>query len=503
LSRILILIPFLVWLSWTDNPSAASLLRYTHSPALVGILISPMAPLLFFGFYAVMILALGCWARWLARRVAANNFLRTLKRFNRMAFAARLIIPAWFTVGTFFLGWATLVHRYLGDTLSDALPGVIIGTLPAFVAWIGLWWAQYPADRALREQSILNYLEVGLPIHAPPRLGKYILSNLRLQVLFMAAPVLLWVGLHDLGSLLLAPVNLSDAARDNADLAIWLGAGALVFLFSPEILRRVLHTQPLGDSPLRRRLEALCQRHGVRCRDVLLWRTDFAVGNAAVMGFIPQMRYILLSDLLLETMTDAQIEAVFAHEIAHIVHRHMNWYLVFIVALALFSEWADRGIVSDGPNSPIAPYKELVYVASFLVKFLILFGFVSRRFERQADVFAARAIQASASRGDAQPAPLPPVIASPISSLNPASNVGEYGATLFGSALHRVAAVNNIPVAARSWCHGSIGTRMKYLRRLSDDPQRTQKFDALMRWLYLALLVALAGSGALFMMTMY
>jgi STE24 endopeptidase len=482
-SRILILIPFLAWLAWTGTESADA---------------GGLMPGLwtFFGFYALLILAMGWWGRWLARRVARQNFLRTLKRYNHVVFAGRLIIPAWFLVGTFFLGWGALVHQCLGDTLSESLPGVIIGTLPAFLAWIGLWWAQYPADRALREQSILNYLEVGLPIHAPPRLGRYIVSNFRLQVMFMAAPVLLWILLHDIGGLILRPMHLSDAAADNADLVVWLAAGALVFLFSPEILRRVLHTQPLGDSPLRRRLEALCARHGVRCREVLLWRTDFNVGNAAVLGFIPQMRYILLSDLLLETMSDEQIEAVFAHEVGHIVHRHMNWYLVFIVALVLFSQWADRKLAFAGP------YQDLVYIGSFLVKFLILFGFVSRRFERQADVFAARSIQASAGPADSAAAtPLPPVIASPIAALKPASYVGEYGATLFGSALHRVATVNNIPIAARSWCHGSIDTRMNYLQRLSGDPERTQHFDSLMRWLYLALLVALAGSGVLYWMT--
>ena len=34
-------------------------------------------------------------------------------------------------------------------------------------------------------------------------------------------------------------------------------------------------------------------------------------------------------------MTDEQIEAVFAHEVGHIVHRHMMWYLVLIVLLML------------------------------------------------------------------------------------------------------------------------------------------------------------------------
>ena len=63
------------------------------------------------------------------------------------------------------------------------------------------------------------------------------------------------------------------------------------------------------------------------------WFRDLGnnMGNAAVMGLFPQVRYILLSDLLLETMTDEQVEAVFAHEVGHIVHRHMAWYVVLIV----------------------------------------------------------------------------------------------------------------------------------------------------------------------------
>jgi STE24 endopeptidase len=192
-------------------------------------------------------------------------------------------------------------------------------------------------------------------------------------------------------------------------------------------------------------------------------------------------------------MTDEQIEAVFAHEIGHIVHRHMNWYLVFIVALALVSQCIDGYFAGNGP------YRELIYIGSFLVKFLVLFGFVSRRFERQADVFAARSIQANLASRRAE---LAGASAADRPVSEPESFDGEYGAMLFGSALHRVAAVNNIPVAARSWCHGSIGTRMSYLRRLSGDPERTRRFDSLMRWLYLALLVWLAGAGVMFVMMM-
>src|SRR5579862_9809892 len=75
-------------------------------------------------------------------------------------------------------------------------------------------------------------------------------------------------------------------------------------------------------------------------------------------------------------------------------------------------------------------------------------------------------------------------------------HVGQYGAAVFGSALHRVAMVNNIPVKARSWCHGSIAKRMQYLHDLSADPTRTRKFDRFMMVLYAAMVFALFAGVA-------
>ena len=59
------------------------------------------------------------------------------------------------------------------------------------------------------------------------------------------------------------------------------------------------------------------------------------MANAAVIGLLPGWRYVLLSDRLIETMTDAEIEAVFAHELGHIVHNHMAWLVVFFAILIL------------------------------------------------------------------------------------------------------------------------------------------------------------------------
>lgn len=509
MSRILILLLFVVWLGW--KPTYPNLAGGQDAGALT----------LFLGVYAVLVLLTGLWSRLMARRLPGRDLHRSLSRFNRVIFTARVFIPIWFICGM-LLGWHRLVSHALHDPsgigLTQTIVGVVIGTSPAFLAWVGLWWSQYPAERALREQSLLSQLEADLPIHSPPTFGSYVAANLRLQLLFMVVPVMMIVLLHDLLRMAVhfVPPSVRLGLDDPDDPFTWLGAAAFVFLMAPEILRRVLHTEPLPDTPLRRRLEMLCRRTGVRYREILLWRTQNNMGNAAVMGFVPRLRYILLSDLLLETMTDEQIEAVFAHELGHIVHRHMAWYLVFIVVLSLFSfgtgKWAQDAMESIGLKEESA--QALLFGTMFVVKFLILFGFVSRRFERQADVFAARTIEDHRLRPVVELVPAESLLSArqlatvgvpcPSSVLPRRAvwrradpgHVGEYGATLFGSALHRVAVVNNIPVKARSWCHGSIAKRMEYLAHLSRDPLHTARFDRFMLWLYGSLVFALFASAA-------
>ncbi len=523
MSRILILIIFLIWLAW--DPSSAPV-----PPT------SSMAIPAFFAFYALLVLLMGLYARILARHVTADNFDRNLRRFHFAMDAARILIPAWFGIGILMLGWRWVVDRLLGGHVPIvSVPGVILGTSPALLAWAGLWWSQFPADQALREQNILSLLDAGLPHHAPPRLERYLLSNIRLQFLFMGVPLLLIVLGHDLTQLATRQFHLQQYA-DWTDVLGWVGPAGVVFFFAPEIIRRVLRTEPLPDSALRRRLDALCRRSGVRYRDVLLWKTDHNMGNAAVMGFVPRFRYILLSDLLLERMPDEEIEAVFAHEMGHIVHRHMAWYVIFILVLTLLNAGPGRWLADDVAHLS-ANAQTIICFGIWVATFMLLFGFISRRFERQADVYGARTIQMNPPikiavfdktemspvgsilqcEGNREGASDGPAVtisdamtpdsrlrlrdSSLLSENTGPSFVGHYGANLFASALRRVANVNNIPVAARSWCHGSIAKRMQYLHLLSADPDRTARFDRWMLGLYGSILAALALSILLFVIT--
>jgi STE24 endopeptidase len=499
--------------------------------------VAPQWPwlMLFIGGYVTLVVLMGAWSRMLARRVATRNFQRNLRRFNQTMFAARLMVPIWFAVGVWMLGWGPLVSGGIGPDWARSVAGVIIGTFPAFAAWMGLWWSQYPADRALREQSLLMDWDNELPLHQPPPFRSYFSSNLRLQVLFTVVPVLMIVGVRDI--MMHLPYWLGASPTDaRAEPVVELGssifAAAVVFLIAPEVLRRVLSTCPLPAGPLRQRLEGLCRQSGIKYRQILLWRTENNVGNAAVMGVLPFMRYVLLSDLLLERMTDEEIEAVFAHELGHIVHRHMAWYGVFFVALLLLILPLQKAVDLFLPNiGPATNVWLLMVVFGSAGGFLLAFGALSRRCERQADVYAARTMQMIKTGPMANPAEallFPGQLAavtgggaSPVLAYEARSYVGPYGAKVFASALRRVAAINNIPINPRSephdgdiaarvtafvdsmvdlanhWFHGSISGRMEYLEHLAADPRLTLGFDRRMLAVYATLLLVLFSSVAM------
>jgi STE24 endopeptidase len=340
--------------------------------------------------------------------------------------------------------------------------------------------------------------------------------NLRLQLLFTIAPALLLLSLHDVLSLIIHHISALDDRQDLAEAIVTLPAFAMFLIFSPEILRRVLHTEPLPDCPLRRRLERIARQYHVGYRDVLLWKTESQMGNAAVMGFVPRFRYVLLSDLLLETMRDEQIEAIFAHEIGHVIHRHLYW-LVAALAAMLFALAGPGQTISDAFSFTQSQHPWLsdsvqtaLMLAFCLGVFGLVFGFVSRKFERQADVFAARTMQSEFDAAAQRNAPatllaeletettstavleVPGMTVSGYSS----GYVGEQGAAAFCTALERVAIVNNIPIAARSWCHGSIAKRIRFVQALGRDARRTAQFDRLMSRIYILLTACLCGFGA-------
>jgi STE24 endopeptidase len=483
-TRFLILIPFFAWMTWAANFRES---HWTWQGASI-----------FLAGYVALVLAMGIWSRVLARRVDSRRFRSRLHGFNWMMTVARTAVAAWFIVGLFGgFGWGEFVRAHLPAVMRWPLsaPGAFVATLPAYLAWMGLWWAQYPADRALREQGLLALLESDLPVHSPPSFRRFFGSNLRTGILVPVLPILLILVLRDFAFVICSKMGLFGHDSGSAEVFILLGSSALVYVFAPVLLTSILKTQPLPDSELRRKLETMCQRSGLKYRQILLWHTDNNTCNAAVMGLFPQVRYILLSDLLLESMSSEQVEAVFAHEMGHVVYLHMMWYTAIVVILALATSLAEVWVADRFRSEGLGVMSDLT---SFVV-FILVFGFLSRRFERQADVYAARTIQKQSPQSQ--------------------DFVGAYGAGVFSSALKRVAVVNNMPLFMprefrgtlkeralfmveyayglyTNWLHGSLGARMAYVENLAEDSSRTDAFDRFMLAIYFLMIVALVLCGS-------
>ena len=522
MSRFLLLILFLIWLAWRAESDAPAMPRTLDLT-------------LYFGLYLMLLGVVAAWARLLARRVRRAPVERAYRYFNRVVFVARVLVPVWFAVGVFALHWGDTVQYLLGPVSRwpVQLPGAILGTLPPLLAWAALSWAQYPAEYALREQSLLIHLDDGQPVFRPPSLWSYILGNLRLQVLFTAVPILLILLTHDAIMLILWRWTRINVVGSAAEGVITFFSAVCVFLVVPEILTRVLPTEPLPSSPLRDRMEAMCRANRLKFRGILLWHTNHRIANALVMGIVPRFRYVLLSDLLLDEMSDEQIEAVFAHELGHAVHRHLIWYLVFMKIFAVMLMTVD--LAQRNVTLPHWLPVDLIATMIGFGAFLVAFGFISRRFERQADVFAARTLQRLEGSGTVVAAanpddPSTAFVAQGLAKVPPPGqielahagpgHVGAFGARLFSSALERVAVINNMSIgstrrwegglarrigfilefmgdAANNWLHGSIAQRMRTLHRMSEDPSHTARFDRTMARLYVTLMILLVVSSAI------
>jgi STE24 endopeptidase len=468
---------------------------------------------IFIGGYVSIVMGLAWWSHRLARRVVNEELHKAVTRFNKIVENARWVIPVWYAIGLYVLGWGELLQSIFGPVKAGdqvtwmglLLPVTFLGVLPPLLTWMGLWWASFPADRAMREEALVHQLDSDLPLIAPPRFGQYFAANFRMQVLFICVPLFLIVGVRDL--LCWGWTAGGYQLTDDVQGGVFVASMAVVFTLAPVILVRVLPTEPLPPGPLRHKLESMCRRSGLKYRDILLWQTNRNICNAGVMGLFPRVRYILLSDALIESMTEEQVEAVFAHELGHVVHRHMTWYVIFFIIF----------MVGYGSLGQAIQYRvrhpEEVLALTGTIGCLFCFSFVSRQCERQADVYAARLMEVRhrSLNGDTDDlvlspadlvAPLSPAIAgAPLEMLaaaasEPTSNaallpVGRHGAAVFISALNRVAQVNNIPVKRFEWLHGSINSRLDFLKGIAGHPRQCERFDRQMQRINGLLLVGL------------
>jgi STE24 endopeptidase len=204
-----------------------------------------------------------------------------------------------------------------------------------------------------------------------------------------------------LGGAYLAAV--AAIARVGGDLW-WIGVASLTAVFTvllaqlaPIVLLPLfVPMEKLPDGPVRQRLLALCARFGVSVRDVFLLKLGVKTekANAAFMGLGPTKR-IAIGDTLCREASEDEIEAVFAHELGHQVHRDVAWGIVVGLAVVTLTfglaAWGLRRLGLSDPGQPSTLFVFFALSSALQIAFQPLLNAWSRRRERAADEFALRA----------------------------------------------------------------------------------------------------------------
>jgi STE24 endopeptidase len=191
---------------------------------------------------------------------------------------------------------------------------------------------------------------------------------------------------------------------------LWAWAALLVFQMIMAVLAPVLilplfnKFTALPEGSLRDRLLKLAEKTRFRARSIQVMDGSKRSrhSNAFFTGF-GQFRKIVLFDTLIQQLAEPELEAVLAHEIGHCKKKHIPKMLAMsalasligFYCLSLFAkqDWF-YGAFGFAPGGNIAPALLLFSLLSGLVTFWFspVTHWWSRRYEYQADAFAAEAM---------------------------------------------------------------------------------------------------------------
>ncbi|CAG0979378.1 hypothetical protein PLCT2_01813 [Planctomycetaceae bacterium] len=243
--------------------------------------------------------------------------------------------------------------------------------------------------------SWLNHWRVERAARGGWRLSAYMGFNLRGNAMMLAPVVLVSAGIFALRT---AFVQFDDAmdSFQFLQLLVQMGMMLLVVIFLPASIRYILPSTRLPDGSLRTRLTEFARARRLGVREIYIWNTRSRhIATAFVIGMIAPLRYVFITDALMRELDEEEIEAVFAHELGHAHYNHLWWLLMFLFTVSIVLLGAATLL---GQLPTYLKEQELARGLSDATVLLpwaftfgyayVIFGYVSRRFERQADFFA-------------------------------------------------------------------------------------------------------------------
>ncbi len=318
-----------------------------------------------------------------ARLVARDGRRRWLTRWDLLVQGLVLIWFAWVCYGW---GWAAQKHVFGTQLFTIALA-------PWLLMQAVHWWT---LTVAVRRVSGHHWSRLGL-----------VLQQFRFGVL----PMLLILPFFDIAKVVAQAYDLEKAwfsGASGALLAIYCAQAfmVLVLLVLPLALLPMWGARRMPGGEMQRLMLRACERLGVRVAGLMRWpMAGGRVYNAAVIGMVPRLRYVLFTDDLLRDLPPTQVMAVLGHELGHARHGHLWMYLLFANAGLLVSFLLREPLAAvliplmeavlplAGVTLSIQQAHAVTEVTATLLMMALLwrgvFGLLSRACERQADLVGA------------------------------------------------------------------------------------------------------------------
>jgi len=303
----------------------------------------------------------------------------------------------------------------------------------------------------------------GYPVHysfsrSPATRRSYIVSNIKLNMPIVFPWAFLTI-CYD-GITLVSWPSLKEFFESQmgqfAFFAVFL---VLLVIFLPPFIKYFWGCSPLPETDKKRSIVGFLRGAGFKYRDLLRWPIlEGRMLTAGVMGLVPGLRYILVTDSLVNILTEEELHAVMAHEMAHVKYRHMLFYVLFLLGFMALSfglfevfyysmlalPWLFGLLRSEQgfQSSIFYLLLSLPFILSIILYFRYIMGFFMRNFERQADLYSVRIM-------------------------------GKPGPTIMS--LEKIAQVSGQSRHQPSWHHFSIAERVEFLWRSWQEPELVKR----------------------------
>jgi Zn-dependent protease with chaperone function len=301
---------------------------------------------------------------------------RFLRRVGWLRRGYDALTMAAYAAACFVFGWPDLMAKLGVPRGLEVLPEVAPYLLLLCASWLNHW----RVERAVRGGWSLT---------------AFMGFNLRGTAMMLAPVVLVSAAIYGLRE---AWVDFDDAMSyfQFLQLVVQMVMMLVIVLFLPASIRFILPSTRLPEGPLRARLTNFARERKLGVREIYVWNTRSRhISTAFVIGLVGPLRYVFITDALLRELSDDEIEAVYAHELGHAHYNHLWWLMLglFTVSIVMLGAATLVGQLPTFLNeSAMAPgIMDSTSIAPFaftLAYGYAMFGYVSRRFERQADFYA-------------------------------------------------------------------------------------------------------------------